>query len=150
MSPLNEISGNRQRRSELTLQERSSAIDMRGCGYTYRRIGQYFGRPHNTIFDFIRRHIGTNAEKMPRSGRPQLLHERTKRHIFREVNAEPKIAYNVLLQRVGLNRRQKRSVQRYLDSQGVNKWRSKRRPMLSDTNARDRLTFAQYCQAQGP
>ena len=142
MPVLNEISGNRQRKPDIPSEKRAQMIQMRDCGYTYKRIAQSFGYSHSTVFSTIKAHRDSNGRTMPRSGAPNVLSDQDKRHVLRNLHREPKITYKRLIDESGLPPNKRRTVRRWLHSIGVDKWRSKRRPLLSEENAAQRLAFA--------
>lgn len=83
-------------------------------------IGQRFSRPISTSKSFYWRRGDNDGTSAARSGCPQLLLDRDKRAIIRIVSEEPKIEYPALLEKAELTRKQKRTVQRFLDKEGIN------------------------------
>ena len=142
MAPLSLISGNAHRRTETTYAQREGAIGMRMCGASWDRIGRMYNRPESTLRKIVKQNDYDDAKNKPRSGRPKVLSERTKRDLLRNIKSEPKIEYSELLSAVGLDMSQRRSVQRYLASQGIHKWLAKRRPALTPAVAELRYDFA--------
>jgi hypothetical protein len=85
--------------------------------------------------------IQTSCNSRPRTGRPQLITPRLGRQLFRAIAVNPKITAAQLRVEVAPNL-SKKSIYRYLQKSGIQKWRCKKRPLLDDEKAAARLQWA--------
>jgi transposase-like protein len=92
-----EISGNRRRGPNLTPDERQRIIAKRQCGVQISELAAEFGRSVSAIKYTIKTYANrATTQERPRSRRPPMLSDRTKRLIHRKVRAQPKIQYSEL------------------------------------------------------
>jgi transposase len=83
----------------------------------------------------------TSCITQPRSGRPVELTERHHRKIWRALAINPKITAANLVRECDLPVK-KKTVYRYLKKSGIQKWRCRKRPLLTPERAAARLAWA--------
>jgi hypothetical protein len=95
-----EISGNARKKPHSTPSQRTVIIAKHEAGAELAELASEFGRSKYTIHDTIKRFSPyQTTSDLPRSGRPPRLSSRTKKIIYREARAAPKIEYSELAKR---------------------------------------------------
>lgn len=140
--PLAPISGNEQRRRELSPGLKREIFGRADAGQSVADIAQRRSLPKTTVRAVIRRYEerGT-AANLPRSGRPTEMTPQDERHILRIIRRDCHITYDRLRKETGTNFANS-TFWRFFKHKGIAHWLSKRRPQLSDDHARQRLRFA--------
>jgi len=139
--PSSNIPINISTRRQLSSDAKSEIYGRAAAGESACEIESAEKVPKSTIEHVLQRieQRNTTAD-LPRSGRPCICNNRDQWHIIRQVRLSPKIKYEELRRATGLEFR--REVLRcILQDHGIAKWRSKRRPALTQEVASMRLSF---------
>ena len=91
-------------------------------------------------------------ESLHQSGCPKIVDESLRRHLLREVRANPKIRYRELRLNLGLHGKavSKSTLYRILKEEGITNWLAKKRPLLTKKVIAKHLKFAEEHQHWGP
>jgi len=136
------ISGNRGRDDELSIEQRIATTALRAVGKTSTEIAEIMSCSRQTVIRTVRRFTErNNLSSRPRSGHPRALSDRDKAHVLRVVRQELRITYRDIIQQAELSYH-RRVVYNLIKEAGITNWRAKKRPLLTDDNARIRLAFA--------
>jgi transposase len=151
-----EISGNARKKPHLTPSQKTVIIAKHEAGASLAELASEFRRLKSTIHDTIKRFsLHQTTSDLPRSGRPPRLSSRTKKIIYREARASPKIEYLELAKEgvvVNVNGTtskppSRRTLYWVLKGEGLTNHRCKKRPKLNTRHAAKRLQFVrQYRQ----
>jgi transposase len=145
-----EISGNRRKGPNLTLEQRLCIILKREAGVSRAELVEEYGRSKRAIKYTIKTyaHLLTTKDK-PCSGRPYMLLPRQKKILLRKARGALKIEYAelakavqvVLLEGTPLTLPSKTTLYRELKRHGLSNYRCKKRPLLTRARARKRVLF---------
>src|SRR5512140_1134993 len=140
-----EISGNRRPNGELSEATRSAIIAAQLSDKTKAQLAYDFDVSRHAITSTLDRwHNHHTLDSLPRSGRPEVLSPRQKRLILRIIRKDPKIKWKSLRNELPFEVTI-RTLQSILRHQfNLRKWRSPRRPALTDFDASRRYT---HCKA---
>jgi transposase len=112
-------------------------------GRSRRRIAFEEGVPSGSVSGVASRYgQQTSARSQPRVGRPKIISDRDKNHIFRILRQKPFISNQDLILFSGTSC-SVRTLTRYLRAEGIQHYRALRRPKLTPEYAEKRLKFAQ-------
>ena len=137
-----EISGNRQTRHNLPPTTRSAIVAAYVAGGTKAQVARAFKVHRHTVdYTLNRWHNHHQWESLPKSGRPESLNPRQKRLVFRIARKDPKIKWRSIRNQLPFHT-SLRTLQRMLWRKfELRKWRSLRRPSLSEEDAKSLLTL---------
>ena len=134
---------------QLSPQLRARICELHSIRYTATQIRTIHPEiPIKTIRSVIRQ-FATRSDclTLPRSGRPRILTEEQRDHIYDTVNhTNPHITTRDLLREVD-NVVKKRTVQKLCRELGKRKWQQKQRPFITVRHAQERLQWAIEHQA---
>jgi transposase len=134
---------------ELSPQLRSRICELRSIGFSANRIHKIHPEiPLGTIRTTIRRESqrDDNTTRV-RSGRPRILSEEDRDHIYDIVaHQNPHVKMRDLCREVS-DKAKKRTMQRLLREMNLRKWLQIKRPALTETQVRARMTWAINHQA---
>ena len=149
--PLGEISGNSNYRGgtegrfELTPHWRSHIVGRAAAGQSPIGIATDLNIPPATIQSTISRADSRyENESLHRCGCSNIVSDSLRRHLLREVRANPKIRYRELWLNLGLHGKaiSKSSLYRELKKEDITNWIAKKRPVLTPEIAAKHLQFA--------
>lgn len=127
---------------EYSPHKRARIVSARESGMKYKDIALREGVKEATCRKiFSRAPKQTSCVTRPRKGRPQLISDRDARRIFRTIFVQPKITA-AQLRVSAVPHASKRTIYRFLKKSGIQKWRCKRRPLLTQAIANLRLEWA--------
>lgn len=139
---LQEISANGRQRHEHSPYIRGQVIALRKVGFSFARISEETNLPISTCKSIHQRlNISPEGLNQHRTGRPKSLNQRDQRHIIRVVRRDPAITYQLLREKTGVIV-SNRTISRLLDVYNIKNWRAKKRPKLTEKDARIRLAWA--------
>lgn len=132
--------------SETTESERKIILHLRNQGKSLAEIGELMDRSRFTIRTIINRFKGeSNLKSAKRSGRPRKLTERERVQVVRKVKVDPKITSTQLAANIkedfGKDVHPK-TVRRMLHEAGYNSRVARRKPLISATNRKKRMSYA--------
>ncbi len=131
--------------SELTPLQRARPHGMSIAGMLMRAIADHFGVNHTTIVRTVNSYHDKNEYKSAPRSRPRATTERTDRRLRREARA----SYDARCQPLGqlhhnvMPNQSRKTVQRRLQEDNVQKWRAAERPLLESKHKQQRLEWAQ-------
>lgn len=145
-----EISGNRIRGGELSEAQRIYCLAQVEAGVSTSKIAEALSCTQRCVQKTVARWKATSSTtSQARIGRPPILTSRDHRRLQRIARQNPQIEYSKLIEEAGLRdsgathpRVSRRTVQRALASEGLRKFRAKRRPKISRLIAKSRLALA--------
>ena len=140
--PLSEISQNIRRGPELTPYKRGLIIGASDFGGTLLEISLKYTIPQTTIRNTINQapnHL--QGVSKPRSGRPRKLTSRDEYRIVWHARRRPRITYHELQFETGLSISHS-LFYRVLKKYHITNWLTKKRPLLTEAVARERLEWA--------
>jgi transposase len=148
--PLGQIDPNNQKRKELSPYTRGLISGYLRCGIKPSKISAELQIPYSTIiFTRDQNDQRNNGNSLTRSGRPKILSERDKNHLFRVIRANPFISYNELREQTSITVSNDTLLRTIRDS-GYGHWKAKKRPKLTEEHARLRLEWAKAHQDWTP
>ena len=129
------------RRTELSDYEKGEINAISTIGLKVSQISRQINRPHSTITSYLQheQERGT-CKNQPRFGRPQVLDERSQRHLVRVVRTKRRLP----LAEIGQNVAPKASVRtiwRVLAKANIKKWCAAERPLLKKEHAAARWAW---------
>ena len=140
-SPLGSISGNLRRGLELSPYERGEIKGLKRGGFKVPEIARLKNIPISTVRSTLSLdELRTKGESQPRTGRPKACTLSDERLILRIARAEPKLTYDELLARCGLQIHRS-TIKKVLADHGIQNWKCKRRPFLTPALAAKRLAW---------
>jgi transposase len=111
-------------------------------GVSAKAIAAKFDLSAQAVYNINQRYKNQQSAKSnPRSGRPPLLDERHKRHIFRVIEADPFITTTEIIRQANLPCAT-RTLTAFLRRQCIKHFKALRRPLLTPEIAKKRLEFA--------
>lgn len=111
-------------------------------GVSAKAIAAKFDLTPRAVYGITQRYKHQKSAKSnPRSGRPPLLNERAKRHIFRLIEQDPFIKNTDLCSQAGLGC-SIITLTRFLRKEGIQHFKALQRPKLTPQVAAKRLAFA--------
>lgn len=123
--------------------KRTEIATMFRKGIRAKAIAAEFRISRGAVYQICRRYkLQESAKDLPRSGRPPILDERDKRHIFRLIAQDPFIHNKDLLAALG-NPCTIQTITKWLRKEGIQHFRAKERPKLTPELAAIRKEFAQ-------
>ena len=124
---------------ETSPNKRSRVVSVREHGISFGAISRMEDLKETTCRSIVSRSpFQTSSFSRIRSGRPGKLSLRDERHILRVIATNPKItAAQLVVQAVPHVK--KKTVYRFLKKSGIQKWRCRKRPLLTDERAAARL-----------
>lgn len=127
---------------------RQLVIFHREKGNSYRQIAAILNLKKSTVADIVNRYKNENRiESLPQSGRPKIISEREKRVIIRKVKKNPRLSAPILtaeLREESGKNISPQTVRRVLKEAGYNGRVAIKKPYISETNRKKRLTFAKH------
>lgn len=127
---------------ELSPHKRARLCSGRTLGAPFQEIAAVYNEKISTVKSTVyRSQKRVSCISNPRSGRPHILTAYDKRHIIRTLNHNPKILQRVL-QKQCCSHVSKRTLQRYLRTLNISKWKAKKRTLLQPEMAAARLHWA--------
>ena len=140
--PLQSISSNIVHHKELNEYTRGKIIGARNAGMRPAHIATQLNLPPTTIHTTLRRdEQRDNGQSDSRSGRPRATDDRDERTLLRLIRIDPKITYEDLIEKSGVQCSQK-TVYRLLREAGITNWRMKRCPLLRLEDVKARYQWA--------
>lgn len=137
-----EISGNRRRNAELSVQQRDLIIAKCEAGASSRELAEEFNCTRRCINKTLQRYGEQHHnQSRPRSGRPQALNTHDKRVLYREARKNPRIEYPALLREASLRRISRTTAYRALKAEGLTNFRAARKPKITRAVAQERRQF---------
>ena len=128
--------------SELSPYIRGKIIGLADAGISQYQIASRFDLSRATIQSTLRRDLSQqDGKSSKRSGRPSIVTPQTRRLILRNVRKDPKISKKELHSYIGTNLSMQ-TMHRILKTEGITKWRAKKRPILTEEHAAARLAWA--------
>lgn len=135
-------------RVEYSPHKRTRVKMLHEMGFTRAQIAAQEGVNRHSVKGIVTRYRHqTSARTTPRSGRPKIISDRDKRHIFRIIKSNPFIKNRDILREANL-RCSERTLERALKAEGIQHTLALRRPKLTPEIAEKRLQFAQRYQNQ--
>lgn len=111
-------------------------------GVSAKAVAAKYNVTPRAVYNINQRYkVQKSAKSNPRSGRPRVITERGKRHLFRLIEEDPFIQNNELLSRASLTCVTS-TLTRFLRKEGIQHFRALRRPKLTPEVAAKRLAFA--------
>jgi len=142
---LGPISGNIQKRKELSPYVRGKIIGARLASATPTQMSQQLNLHDSTIRTTIKRDpLRNNGESQPRPGQPKTYTDRDVRNLVRHVRINPKDTYAQVRRALGFTFCDN-TIKAMLKPLGITNWRCKRRPHLTLKAAKERLA---WCKAR--
>lgn len=139
--PLQSISGNSRRSSELTPVQRAYISGRADAGENAYEILRVTSVPKSTVYDTIQRSTTRpQQQSQARISRPRKLSERDYRHLVLYIRQNPRATYRKVTEDLGLDV-SRITVQRILRELGITNWVAKKRPFLSEEAVKRRLEF---------
>jgi transposase len=121
--------------------KRGKIVALLSAGLSGKAVAAQFNISRDAVYSLNKRYKHQiNGRSNLRSGRPPLLDERHKRHIFRVIRQNPFISNHNLLKQASLPCSFS-TLSRWLKSQGIQHFKAIRRPKLTPELAKKRLTF---------
>lgn len=127
-------------------QIRRRVVQLNKDGKSYGMIGKLLQLPRSTVATIVTKYLKTGrttTEK--RSGRPSKISASAQRRLVRNVRSNPRVTSNTLaneLAESGINVHP-RTVQRYLNRNGIYGRKPRHKPLLKPIHKKKRLEFAQ-------
>lgn len=137
-----------QKRKETTESQRAQVITLREEGYSYVKIAERTGVKRSTCFDIVkrdkeRREPGNPTPytaSAPRSGRPEKLNRRERRHLIYLTKRSRRISLGILCRSITV-RVSMKTARKYLKDAGLQRRRAKRKPWLTKLQKFKRLMW---------
>lgn len=125
-------------RKETTEAQRAQVITFREVGLSYAKIAERTGIPKTTCFDIVKRDQEHRKEgeltpytaSAPRSGRPEKLTRREKRHLISIAKRERRVSLGILTRSITTKVCMK-TARKVLANAGLRRRRAKRKPYIS-------------------
>ena len=128
---LGEISGNRAKGHELTVNQRAQIVGAVKCGATIVDVSKTLNFNPTTVITTVQKDsIRQDNQSLPRSGRPKKADARDIRTIVRYVRINPKHTYRQIKQQLRISLSAS-TIKRILAPFHIRKWQCKKRPELS-------------------
>lgn len=139
-----EISGNRRGKENLLPETRAAICSSVAAGQSPTAVARAFKINRGTVYNTIKRFQQHNSfESRPRTGRPRSLSTREERYLVKIARRFPRISWRALVHLDG-SRVSLSTIKRIMRRRRLRKWRSKQRPKLTASHARERLAFCRY------
>ena len=140
-TPLASISTNRKRGIELTPYQRGQIIGLNAAGQSIREIQDQLGLSRNAVRGTIERQKSRpDGLSAPRCGHPPKYTDRETRSMIRCVRIHPKMTFAE--RRAHCDTEMSNShIKNICREIGLSHWRAKKRPELSEKNARTRYEW---------
>lgn len=130
---------------ELSADLKRRIIRFHNGGKTYGDISKRLDIPRSTVFSIVKKfkQHGT-VEALPGRGRKPKLSVRTERKLCREVNINPRVKLDVIVEKLAAEGTSvsKRTIQRCLNKNGLHSRRPRRTPLHKPCHVAARLNFA--------
>lgn len=137
-----EISGNRRPKAELSTEQRSAILAKLDIGQSPTKLATEFNCARSTIYDTKKRFQNHHqVESLPRSGRPRLTSDRTRRLVYQLARRNPTWSYLTLRSQLPVSI-SRSSIIKILKPYGLNKRRVRRKIPLTPLVASIRRRFA--------
>ena len=144
-TPIGVISGNIQKKKQLTPYQRGKITGAAQFGHSPAEIAKEFNRPDSTIRTTLKLDpLRDKGETRERSGRPCEYTERDIRKLIRHVRINPKHIWAEVKKACGFTWH-KDTLKRMLEPSGITNWKCRRRPHLTEAAAKKRLA---WCKAR--
>jgi transposase len=122
--------------------KRAKIVGLYLSGVSAKALAAKFDLTARAVYNIAQRYKHQqSARSNARSGRPRILDERHKRHIFRLIRDNPFIKTSEILNQASLLYTG-RTLNTFLRRQGIKHFRALRRPLLTPETAAQRLDFA--------
>ena len=139
-----EISGNRQGKKNLSPEARAAVCSSVAAGQSPTAVARAFKISRGTVYNTIKRFQQHNSfESRPRTGRPRSLSTREERYLVQIARRFPRVSWQALVHLDGI-RISLSTIKRIMRRKRLRKWRSKQRPKLTASHARERRAFCRY------
>lgn len=139
--PLGQISSNITNRKELNPSVRGDIKGRTACGQNPPTIARALNIPVSTVRDTVQKVVlRNNNYSLPRSGRPLSYSKLDLRNILRFVRTQPKATYAQLKGDTGV-KISTTTIKTILKEHGIENWRAKKRPFLTEDVVAQRLTW---------
>ena len=139
-----EISGNRQRNGELSLEMRAVILTKFDDGQKPGKIVTELGISRHTVYYTKKRWAQHRTlDSMPRSGRLQKFTPFEKRYLYLLLRRNPRMAYKAIPESL-YRSISRRTIRRVMRAIGLRKWKSAGRIPLKKKDVRERLKFARF------
>ena len=136
-----EISGNRGKRCETSIEARAAMIDAAIRGEKKTVIAKEFKVDRSTVYDAINRWKNHKTmHSRPRKGRPKVLSKRAELYIVQLVRRNPRRAYAALADDLD-GAASYSTIRRVLRRHRLRKWHSAKRIMLTEDTAAERYEY---------
>ena len=149
-SPLQQRDGNSRKAKELTPYQRGKIQGMADKGAGCTTISREYNLPLTTVYNTLRMDtLRDEGKSQPRSGAGKSYTEAEERRILRHVRSNPKDTYAQVITACSLGCK-KNTVKKILKEHGIQNWKAKRRPFLTQKHADQRYAWCLRNQHRNP